>query len=165
MGVNKQVVELPIFSGDDPTGWLFRAERYFAINGITVEKRVISAAVCMEGMALVWFQWVEARKPNLSWGEFQNMLLERFRSSQDGTAYEELIGLRQLSSVADYRHRFELLSAPLKDMSDELLMGAFINGLREEVKAKLILIGPKDLAHASSLAQKIEDKNLILERN
>ena len=74
------------------------------------------------------------------------------------------MALLQRSSVADYRHRFELLSMPLKDKSDELLMGAFINGLREEAKAELRLIGPRDLAHALSLAQKIEDKNLILER-
>ena len=39
-----------------------------------------------------------------------------------------------------------------------------MNGLREKVKAELRLIGLRDLAHALSLAQKIEDKNLILER-
>lgn len=74
-------LELPVFSGDDPTGWLFKAEHYFTINGVPECEKVISSAVWMEGMALVWFQWVEARKPRMDWREFQDLLLERFHSS------------------------------------------------------------------------------------
>ena len=53
-------LELPIFQGDDPYGWVFRAERYFAINGVDGEDRVMAAAVCMEGRALGWFQWLDS---------------------------------------------------------------------------------------------------------
>ncbi|TXG48663.1 hypothetical protein EZV62_024538 [Acer yangbiense] len=35
-------LELPLFHGDDAFGWLFRAERYFEINGIPEIERVIS---------------------------------------------------------------------------------------------------------------------------
>lgn len=47
--------------------------------------------------------------------------------------------MQQTGSVAQYREDFELLSAPLKDANDEVLMEIFINGLREEIKAELVL--------------------------
>ena len=44
-----------------------KAERYFLINNISEEEKLISTAVCMEGMALNWFHWAEARVPFRSW--------------------------------------------------------------------------------------------------
>lgn len=115
----------------------------------------------MEGLALNWLQWVEARPPFTSWEMFKDELLERFLPWQ-GSAHEELMSLRQPGPVAKYRKQFELLSAPLRDMSDELLKEAFINGLSKDIKAEVRLIEPKRLAHVMSLAQKIEDKNLAI---
>lgn len=31
---------MPIFKGDDPDGWAFRAERYFAVNQLTEDKKL-----------------------------------------------------------------------------------------------------------------------------
>lgn len=49
-------LELTIFQGEDPHGWIFRAERYFAINDIEEGERVMAASVCIEGRALGWYQ-------------------------------------------------------------------------------------------------------------
>lgn len=57
------------------------------------------------------------------------------------------MSLRQSSPVAKYRGQFKILSAPLHDMSYELLKGAFINGLSKDIKAEVRLI-------RMSLAQK-----------
>jgi len=48
-------LELPLFEGDDPFGWLFRADHYFAVNGIAEGEKVYTAFVCLEGPALNWF--------------------------------------------------------------------------------------------------------------
>lgn len=34
----------------------------------------------MEGFALIWLQWVEARSSSTSWETFKDELLERFLS-------------------------------------------------------------------------------------
>ncbi|PHU30335.1 hypothetical protein BC332_02428 [Capsicum chinense] len=88
-------LELPLFSSDNPYGWLNRAERYFHFNGIDDQEKLEAAAVCFEG--------------NL---------------------YVVLMGLQQTGSVAQYREDFELLSTPLKDANDAVLMGIFTKGLR-----------------------------------
>lgn len=44
--------ELPLFHGEDPHRWIFRAKRYFAINDIEEGEKVMVASVCMEGRVL-----------------------------------------------------------------------------------------------------------------
>ncbi|XP_031272960.1 uncharacterized protein LOC116131442 [Pistacia vera] len=104
-----QKLELPIFSGEDPFGWTFRAD-HFTINKYGPSEMVEVATVCMEG-----------------------------------SAHEELVALKQNSTVTEYREDFESHMAPLKDLGEELLMGVFINGLREEIRAELRLLRPNSL--------------------
>ena len=33
-------LELPLFKGIDPNGWIFRAKRYFDINGFSADERL-----------------------------------------------------------------------------------------------------------------------------
>nr|XP_016495663.1 PREDICTED: uncharacterized protein LOC107814725 isoform X3 [Nicotiana tabacum] len=152
-------LELPLFSGDNPYGWLNRAECYFHFNGIDDKDKLEAAAVCLEGRALNWFQWWETRTPVVTWDVFRVAILQRFTPSQLGNLYEVLIGLQQTGSVAQYREDFELLSAPLKDADDEVLMGIFINGLREEIKAELRLSKLGTLTQIMDQSQRIEEKN------
>ena len=43
-------LELPVFEGIDPNGWIFLAERYFDINGLRADERLRATMVCMEGL-------------------------------------------------------------------------------------------------------------------
>ena len=117
------------------------------MNRVRDPEKVQAAAVCVEGGALNWLQWVEVRSPVREWAAFKTLLLDRFRPSQDGSAHEELMSLKQEGSVVEFTAQFEMLSAPLKDMSDELLKGAFITGLREDIRAEVRLLGSRDMAH------------------
>lgn len=78
--------------------------------------------------------------------------------------YETLIALLQDSTVDDFRERFELLSAPLREADEEFLIGAFSNGLAEEIKAELRMVRPASLVQVMDLAQKVAEKNWALER-
>lgn len=61
---------------------------------------------------------------------------------QTSNHYEALIALRQDSSVAEFREKFELLSAPLREADEEFLIGAFSNGLAEEIKVEVRMVKP-----------------------
>ena len=72
-------LEMPLFDGCDPDGWIFRAERYFSVNGLMEMEKVDTTVVCLEGPALSWFQWEEKRQRMRTWEDFKLMLLSRFR--------------------------------------------------------------------------------------
>ena len=56
-----QKLELLIFEGNNPNGWLIRAERYFELNGVSLVERLGAAVVCLEGDALAWYYYKESR--------------------------------------------------------------------------------------------------------
>lgn len=52
----------PIFSGDDPDGWVGKAERYFEVYELTEKEKIGAAILGLEGDALSWFQWEKQRR-------------------------------------------------------------------------------------------------------
>lgn len=64
-------LELHLFSGDNPYGWLNRAERYFHFNAIDDKDKLEATVVCLEGRAPNWFQWWETRTPIGTWDVFR----------------------------------------------------------------------------------------------
>ena len=153
---------MPLFEGENPDEWIFRAERYFAVNQLADEEKIESAALCFEAAALAWFQWESRRNGFRSWDTLKRGLRERFRSSQEGTVEERLLALRQEGSVRDYRLMFEMLAAPVVDVPESILEGQFINGLKPEIRAELRVLRPRGLDRIMGLAQSIEEKNIAL---
>lgn len=90
-------------------------------------------------------------------------MVARFRSSQEGSLQEQLLSLRQTTTVKEFRRHFEVLSAPLKGLPDAVLEAAFVNGLRADIQAELRQVNPTGLAAKMILAQRIEDKLVALE--
>lgn len=58
----------------------------------------------------------------------------------------------------DYRRNFIELLAPLERVPEEITKGQFLNGLKEEIKVEVRLLGPKNLDNAMDLALMVEDK-------
>lgn len=87
-------LEMPVFNGEAPDAWIFRAKRDFGINQFTNEEKVEAAAMYFEGEALAWFQWENGRQPVLRWEDLKLLLLERFRPSQEESALEKLLALK-----------------------------------------------------------------------
>ncbi|KAI0500720.1 hypothetical protein KFK09_018936 [Dendrobium nobile] len=86
-------LKMPIFEGEDGHGWIYKVERYFAVNGLTEEEKLTAAGLCLEGKALAWYQWRDMKQPIRSWREFKDCLLERFRTSRGGDFYEQFFAL------------------------------------------------------------------------
>lgn len=49
-------IELPMFTGDDPAGWIARAKVYFRVQDTSPEIKVSSAQLCMEGSTIHYFK-------------------------------------------------------------------------------------------------------------
>ena len=88
-----------------------------------------AVAVSVDGDALSWLQWTEVRAPFLSWEDFKSRLLMRFRPSQEGSLHEQFLAIKQMGSVTEYRRNFELLSAPLSGLSEEVMESTFVGNL------------------------------------
>ena len=115
--------------------------------------------MCLEGEALAWYYCEDGRRGFHGWTDFREMLLKQFWTSQKGTLLDQLFALLQSSSVHDFRRRFEVLPAPLKEVADAMLESAFVNDLREDIRAELRLWAPVGLSQMMRVAQQIEDKN------
>ena len=101
--------------------------------------------VCLEGDALAWYYYEESCRTFKGWPKFKKSLSKCFHSSKMENMMEQLLALRQTSSVGEYRRSFELLSALFPDLPETVLENAFVNGLQEEIKTELRLWEPKGL--------------------
>ena len=63
--------------------------------------------------------------------------------------------------MEEYRERFETLSAPLKEVTEEVLVGAFLNGLNEDIKCDVKLMHPTNLKQLMTYAAQVNDRNLV----
>ena len=144
-------------------GWLFCAKRNFEINKLTSAEKLRAAIVCLEGDALAWYYYEDKRKGFRGWSDFREQQIERFHTKQNGTLLDQLFALRQSSFVRDFHRNFELLSMLLKEVTAAVLESAFVNGLREDVRAELRLWAPVDLQQIMRVAQQIEDKNKAIQ--
>lgn len=151
-------IDMPIFDGSEPDGWLAKIERYFQIYRLTEEAMLEASAVAMEGDALRWFQWESKRRPIRRWHELKLAILRHFRSSHGGSLYEQWLSTTQTTTVDEYRRKFIETVAPLDRVSEEILLGHFVNGLKDEIKAEVRLLNPVNLEQAMELAGRIEDK-------
>lgn len=92
-------------------------------------------------------------------------VLSEFRPANAGslhvTLHEQWLATVQTASVTEYRRKFIKIAAPLSDISESLLMGQFINGLREDIKVEVRLLNPLNLDHAMGLATRVEERNQV----
>lgn len=85
-------------------------------------------------------------------------MLRQFRPVNAGSLHEQWLGHKQLGGVAEYRKKFIELLSPLTGISEEIAKGQFLNGLQENIKAEVRLLGPSNLDMTMDLAQKVEAK-------
>lgn len=151
-------IESPIFEGEDPDSWTYRAERFFTLNRLNNAEKLEAAVVCLEGDALNWFRWEDKRRKITNWEELKSLLLRRFRNNQEGSMYDRFLGLKQETTVKEYRKQFEMLAASLEQISEPVLESTFVKGLKSDIKGELRVLEPNGLEKTMDLAQKVEDK-------
>ncbi|KAJ1377544.1 Retrotransposon gag domain [Sesbania bispinosa] len=138
-------LEIPIFSGDDAYGWINRVERYFKVNDMDDCEKLGAVLVALEDRALNWYHWWEEQTPSPSWVQFKEAVIRRFQPELVQNPFGPLLSIKQTGTVMEYREKFEMISAPLKNADRVMLKGIFLNGLREELQAELKLYNMESL--------------------
>lgn len=105
-------LDLPLFDGINPDGWIIRAERYFKFHRMSEEDKVEAAVVALEGDALLWFQWENGRREVQGWEELKGLLLRQFRPLTGGTLHEQWLSHVQEGGVAEYRRKIYRVTCP-----------------------------------------------------
>jgi hypothetical protein len=105
---------------------------------------------------------------DLHWREKQDYMEDR--RSEDRRAsrrfddtMEALTRLRQNSTVALYKHQFEILSNRLEGLSEKYKLSCFLGGLKDEIRSPLKLLNPTNLNWAFTLA-KIQEELVLNSR-
>ena len=80
-GYNPPKIELHMFSGKNPREWIRKFNKYFLLNKVTEEHKLLVVEMFLEGRADNWFQGIKLEKPRLTWGEFGELLCQRFKGS------------------------------------------------------------------------------------
>nr|KAJ0228165.1 hypothetical protein LSAT_V11C100046520 [Lactuca sativa] len=151
-------LDMPLFDGENPDGWILRAERYFNFYRLSEADKMEAAVVALEGDALLWYQWEHTRRPVTRWDEMKSLLLRQFRPGTAGTLHQQWLALIQSGSVLEYQRAFIELLAPLNNIPDDITLGHFINGLQEEIRSEVQLLSPISVEQAMTLAIKVERK-------
>ncbi|WJX52291.1 hypothetical protein P8452_38420 [Trifolium repens] len=130
-------VELPSFDGEDPAGWISRAEVYFRVQGTSPEIKVNLAQLCMEGPTIHFFNSLLEEDCLLTWENLKNALLERYGGNGGGDVYEQLSDLRQRGTIDEYITDFEYLIAQIPRLPEKQFQGYFLHGLKSDIRGKV----------------------------
>ncbi|GJX55769.1 hypothetical protein Tco_0285666 [Tanacetum coccineum] len=125
-------IKIPLFDGDDAHGCNYKAERYFEVIEVDPREQLRAAVLCMEGQALSWFRWSEAREPFRSYG-----------------------------SARENVNLFEQLAGQLRGVLIEVMKGTFIKCLKPDLRSSVRVMQPVSLGQAMKLSIVIDENKTI----
>nr|TKR79527.1 hypothetical protein D5086_0000271510 [Populus alba] len=150
--------------GEDPTGWIFKAEQYFEFQNVDAHRQVQLASFHLSSVALQWYRWYTKGKGQLRWSELAKALLHRFGPTDYNDPSEALSRLKQVTTVNAYQEAFEKLSHKVDELPEMFLVGCFIAGLKDEIRLDVRVKQPKTLSECISVAHLIEERNQFQRR-
>ena len=92
----------------------------------------------------------------MSWDDFKTELLNRFGRVANVSPYEQLTALLQRGTIDDFIDQFELIASMIPREIKALYLGYFMNGLRNEIKNWVRLLGPDTHLAAFTTAKNVE---------
>jgi hypothetical protein len=109
-----------------------------------------------KGAAGIWLQSVVKKLAGLDWLSFTSLICTRFGRDRHQLLIRQFYSIKQISTVADYIERFDVLMNHLISYSDcthpYYFLTRFIEGLRSDIRSVVMVQRPNDLDTACSLA-------------
>lgn len=107
-------VEFPRFNGTDLKPWLYKCAQFFSIDKVPGESKVALATVHLKGKALEWHQAYIKHRERVSptWSQYEHDLPSKFADEIDDPM-SELMNLRQVGSIQQYRDAFDSVTSRL----------------------------------------------------
>ena len=156
LGANAPSMPFPQFTGDNPNLWKTQAEQYFQMFAIHESYWVPMSILHFAGAAGIWLQSVQKKIAGLEWISFTFLLCTCFGRDRHQLLIRQFYTIKQTSSVADYIERFDVLMNHLISYSDSThpfyFLTRFVEGLRADIRAVVMVQRPTDLDTACSLA-------------
>ena len=154
-------LDFPKFDGDHAQFWITCAVNYFEMYAVEPSMWIRVATMHFTGAAKRWLQSIEHLLASLNWKSFCSLLHERFSRDQHELLLRQLFNIRQTGSVSEYIDKFTELIDQLKSYNpnpDTLAYTTrFINGLREDIRAVILVARPASLDAAYTLASLQEE--------
>ncbi|KAK2966031.1 hypothetical protein RJ640_012290 [Escallonia rubra] len=153
-------LSFPRFSGDDPRGWVRKAEQYFDLCPVHEDYKVPYASVHFDAQAEHWYAAYIKPIENVDWDFFVRDLYARFSVLTGVSVLGEFNKLHQMGTVDDYFNRFEALRAQVVQEFDYLdesyFCMSFIGGLRPEIQSRVEQFEVGSLTKAIYIARREE---------
>ncbi|GKD26537.1 retrotransposon gag domain, retroviral aspartyl protease, partial [Tanacetum coccineum] len=151
-------IAFPTFSDGDPRGWILKAEKYFRYYDIPKEEKVDVASMHLEGDALDFYYWISNDQTIEYWGDLVRALQRNFGPTEFQNPDEHLCSVKQTGTMQEYRQEFAKRSSRVSNWPEHCLLGVFLNGLKEELKADVRIQKPRTVYKAVSIALEFESK-------
>lgn len=156
MGQANPSLQFPVFDGDNPQMWQTLAEQYFAMFAIHASYWVSMAILNFVGSPKIWLHSVRKKLDSSDWDSFCTLICTRFGRGRHQLLIRQFYTLKQTDTVGDYIERFETVMNNLIAYSDAVhplyFLTRFIEGLRNDIRAVVMVQGPSDLDSACALA-------------
>lgn len=118
-------------------------------------------AFCWGGGAARWFSSLDEHSHLSSWPVFCRVLLERFGKDEHELFIRQLFRIRQHGTVTEYVDQFSSLVDKLvsygRPVDPLYFVQRFVDGLRSDIRAAIILQRPSSLDSACALALQQEE--------
>ncbi|PWA84530.1 retrotransposon gag domain, Retroviral aspartyl protease [Artemisia annua] len=123
-------IDFPTFSDGDPRGWILKAEKYFRYYNVLEEERVDVAAMHLEGDALDLYSWLSTDQNIEYWKDFV-----QYKSTDKSSP-----------------------NCPHTNWPEHCLLGLFLYGLKDDLKADVRIHKPRTVYKAMSIVIEFESK-------
>jgi hypothetical protein len=150
-------LQFPVFTGDNPKIWRDKCQDYFRIFNVPEYRWISAATMHMEKNAAKWVQ-VQKRKYGLgTWEEFMTAVEAKFGAYDYIHALNELLELKQATTVEDYATQFEDLQFQVEMHNNgydaTFFITQFTRGLKPEISAAVQSQLPETMERSVMLAK------------
>ena len=153
--------KLKEFSGEgspDVVHWLRQIEMLATANNWNEQAQICQACAALTGNACYWLDSVILS----TWQDFKEQIVARYGENPD-TIAQKLYNCKQgvTETVAQFTDRFRQLASKLAQANNplppSLLLSFFVQGLKHDLKHKLIIKHPRTLDEAVTDAKYLEE--------
>lgn len=145
-------LNFPEFDGEDPDGWMRKAENYFEMVGVPPEDRVKFVVLYVVGKAEYWWRGTGYNPNTLQCHHFCQILGDKFNQTSEYEIIGQFHNLKQTGTVVKYVDKFEELVILVR-RHDPMLptsyyISSFVSSLQDCIQHHLQCHKPLTLSQA-----------------
>ena len=156
--INASIKEFNGNGRDRVEDWIYHVNRVLQACGIEKDKdKVLNASSFLKENAMYAFQSFEKTKPDMTWNDFCEFLINKYRPvDHEMKVRRQIKSLKQTKSISEYVTEFRMLMNQVEKMEMIDQITYFIDGLHPKTKNYVKLMNPTDIEKAISFAETYE---------